>query len=115
MYMRRLFLAAALSFVCMSHVFAGDTETFMIDFKAFVASVENTQDDDLGQDSLATIEVKYDEFLKAYINEYKSQMSNAQLSDFAKYRARFKKKTLRVKGKRGMSKVAGWIEGVVGQ
>lgn len=97
-----------------SMAWANDPDKFMAEFEQFVTGVEKIQDDSLRNDTLTFVKGKYVDFLAAYSKEYKTKMSNSQLEDFAKYRARFKKKTLRAAGKRSMAKVSGWLEGIVG-
>ena len=95
----------------MATAFAQTPEQFLDRYEAFVEKVEDLDSGDVDQELLAEYKKEYNKLTKEF-NQYKSKMSNDEMQQYYRFKARYQKKIATISAKRTGSKVKGWVKGM---
>ena len=98
--MKKQFFFTMLLMLCSMGAFAQNKATaatdsvtiFLNNFKTFVSEIQ--VNDSTTEKQYEELELRYKNFNKLYSEKFKKQMTNEQISDFTKYKTRYKVKVL---------------------
>ena len=98
--MKKQFFFSLLLMLCSMGAFAQNKVTdatdsvtiFINNFKTFVSKIQ--VNDSTTEKQYEELELRYKNFNKLYSEKFKKQMTNDQISDFTKYKTRYKVKVL---------------------
>ena len=108
---RLLLLLLALTLNC-SLLLAQNSDDFLDRYAALVEKVETLDNDGTDQASLEAIKKEYEKLNKE-IETIRKEMTNKEIKQYYKLKARYLKKISKIKAKRGYSALKGVLEGIM--
>lgn len=87
-----------------------EEQKYLERYEAMVEKVEEIDANNVDSEKLDSLKDTYKELTKE-LSKHKSKMSNEELEQYYKYKARYQKKIAIIKTKRSGTAVKGWVKG----